>query len=126
MNKLQKIAKFAIPAAMILIPLMTFGAVVNPPGVAVPPGTGLDLAKIQDLITTIANYLIVIGIVIAVVMIVWGGIRYMAARGDAAHVKAAQETIKNGIIGAVIVLAVGVILNTAAGLVTRTFFGAGQ
>jgi hypothetical protein len=111
---------------MILIPLMTFGAVVNPAGVAVPPGSGLDLAKIQDLITTIANYLIVIGIIVAVVMIVWGGIRYMYARGDVAHVKEAQATILNGFIGAVIILAVGVILNTAAGLVTRTFFGAGQ
>lgn len=126
MNKLQKIAKFAIPAAMIVLPLLTFGAVVNPPGVVVPPGSGLDLAKIQDLITTIANYLIVIGIVLAVIAIVWGGIRYIAARGDDKHVAEAKKTIWNGIIGAIIILAVGVILNTAAALVTRTFFGAGQ
>ncbi len=126
MKKLQKISKFVIPAAMIILPLLSFGQVVNPPGVVVPPGTGLNLANIQDLITTIANYLIVIGIVIAVIFIVWGGIRYMAAHGNPEQAKAARATLFHGIIGAIIVLAVGVILNTAAALVTRTFFGAGQ
>ena len=125
MKKLAKICKFAIPAAMLLVPLLSF-AVVNVPGVVTPPGTGLNLANIQDLITTIANYLIVIGIVVAVIMIVWGGIMYMTARGNEEQTKKAWSTLKNGVIGAIIILAVGVILNTAAALVTRTFFGAGQ
>lgn len=125
MKKLEKIGKFLIPAAMMIVPLISF-AVVNPPGVAVPPGTELNLAKIQDIITTIANYLIVVGIVVAVVMIIWGGIKYMVARGDPKKATEAKDSIIHGIIGAVIILAVGVILNTAAALVTRTFFGAGQ
>ena len=50
--------------------------------------------------------------VIAVIMIVYGGIRWMLAPDDS---KAAKAIIRNGI-GAAIVLAVGVILQTVAGL----------
>ncbi len=94
-------------------------------GLAVLPNAGLPvtgapvtLSEIQDRIQQIAQFLIVISMVIAVIMIVYGGIRYMFD----ADPKNAKATIKNGIIGAAVVLAVGVILQTVAGLVTRTFF----
>jgi hypothetical protein len=89
-------------------------------------GTALTLDKIQAIIETVANWLMVVGVVIAVIYIIWGGITWMAARGDPTKVKKAQDAITHGIIGAVIVLGVGVILRTAAVFVTRTFFGAGQ
>ena len=99
---------------MMAMPFLTFA------GFAVPEGEEITLAEIQNIIETIAQFLIVISIVIAVIFIIWGGIRYMASGEDK---KAAKATIWNGIIGAAVVLAVGVILNTVASLVTRTFFG---
>jgi hypothetical protein len=86
-------------------------------------GSPVTLAEIQDRITQIAQFLIVISLVIAVIYIVWGGIRWMMSKEDPGKSKAAKEQIKNGIFGAAIILAVGVILQTLAGLVTRTFFG---
>ncbi|MBX4189920.1 pilin [Candidatus Parcubacteria bacterium] len=85
-------------------------------------GQAVTLAEIQDKIELAARFLITISIVIAVIMIVWGGIQYMISRGDPAKAKSAKDIIKNGIIGAAVVLAVGVILQTVAGLVTRSFF----
>jgi hypothetical protein len=38
-------------------------------------------------------------------LIIWGGFQYMTAQGDEPKVKKAQETIKNAIIGMVIVTA---------------------
>lgn len=120
MEKLKKIWKVTIPAALISLPILAF-ADVN-----LPTGTELTLSKIQQLIETLANWLMIIGVVVAVIFIIWGGLRYMAAGGDDAAVKKAKSTIFNGVIGAAVVLGVGVILRTTAALVTRSFFGAGQ
>lgn len=120
MGKFKKLGKFLVPAAMIALPLMSFAAV------NLPTGSALDLTKVQDIIERIANFLIIIAIVIAVIFIVWGGIRYMTSRGDKTKSDEARKMIINGVIGAAVVLGVGVILNTTAGLVTRSFFGVGQ
>lgn len=81
-------------------------------------GAPVTLGETQGLIQTIAQFLIVISMVIAVIMIVWGGIRWMTQGSEKG-----KKIVMNGIIGAAIVLAVGVILQTLAGVITRSFFG---
>ncbi len=103
MNKLQKLA-YA-------------GIALVPAGLPVT-GSPITLSEIQDRIQTVAQFLIVVSMVVAVIMIVWGGIRYMVNSDP----KEAKKIIQNGLIGAAIVLAVGVLLQTVAGLVTRSFF----
>jgi hypothetical protein len=121
MNSLKKWGRrLVIPAALISLPILSFAAV------ALPTGTELTLGKIEQLIDTVANWLIVIGVVIAVIFIIWGGLKYMTARGDPKKAEEARSSIIHGVIGAAVVLGVGVILRTTAALVTRTFFGAGQ
>ena len=89
-----------------------------------PPtsGTALTLNEIEGLIRRVAQFLIIVSVIIAVIFIIWGGVMYMAARGDTEKAGAAKTTIYNGIIGAAVVLGVGVILQTLAGLITRSFF----
>jgi len=94
------------------------GIALAPPGLPVT-GAPITLAEIQDRIQTVAQFLIVVSMVIAVIMIVYGGIRWMISSDPAE----AKKIVTNGLIGAAIVLAVGVLLQTVAGLVTRTFFG---
>jgi amino acid transporter len=90
-----------------------------------PPvgGNAVTLNEVENLIRGLARFLIVISLVVAVVFIIWGGILWMSARGNEDQTKNAKKTITNGVIGALVVLAVGVILQTLAGLVTRNFFG---
>ena len=89
-----------------------------------PPtsGTALTLVEIEILVRRVAQFLIIVSVIIAVIFIIWGGVMYMAARGDTEKAGAAKTTIFNGIIGAAVVLGVGVILQTLAGLITRSFF----
>jgi hypothetical protein len=103
MNKLQKLA-YA-------------GFALVPAGLPVG-GTPVTLSEIQGRIQQIAQFLIVVSMVIAVIMIVWGGIRWMVNKDP----KEAKAIVTNGLIGAAIVLGIGVLLQTVAGLVTRTFF----
>ena len=67
----------------------------------------------------IANWLIVISMVFAVIWFIWAGIRYMTG-GDKPD--AAKKMLWNGVIGTLIILGVGVIIRTIMALVDRSFF----
>src|SRR3989344_7553825 len=87
-----------------------------------PAGRPITLSEVDSLIGRVAQFLVVISVLIAVIMIVWSGITYMAAGANATKVAEAQTRLKSAIIGAAIVLGVGVIIQTIAGIVTRGFF----
>lgn len=87
-----------------------------------PPGQPVTLSELDDLIQLIASFMIVTSVILAIIFIVWGGITYMAAGADTTKVIEAQTRIKNGVIGAAVVLGVGVIISTIAGIVSRDFF----
>lgn len=108
-------------ATSALLPLLAYGAVPIP--TVVGGGQPITLDEIENIIRGIGRFLVVVSIIIAAAMIVLGGILYMTAQGNDDRQKSAKATIKNGIIGALVVLAVGVILQTLAAIVTRSFFG---
>ena len=93
------------------------GFALVPAGLPVQ-GAPITLSEIEGRIQTIAQFLIVVSMVIAVIVIVYGAIRWMMSSDPAE----AKKIVTNGFIGAAIVLAVGVLLQTVAGLVTRSFF----
>lgn len=119
MDRIKRFSKYLVPLTLAFLPVLVF-AQLQPP---IPTGTGITLPEIEKRISQVANSLIVVGVIIAVIFIIWGGVLYMAAGGDPKKVETAQTRIKSGLIGAIIVLGVGVILNTLAKVVTRTFFG---
>lgn len=86
-------------------------------------GTPITLSEIEARIRQVAQFVIVVSVILAVIFIIWGGIAYMTAGGDETKAGAAKTRIWNGVIGAAVVLAVGVILQTLASLITRSFFG---
>ena len=98
-------------------------ALVGPSTGGLPAGQPITLFGIEYLILRVGSFLITISVTIAVIMIVWAGITYMAAGSDASKVTLAQARLKNGIIGAAVVLGVGVILQTVASVVSGQFFG---
>lgn len=120
MKKFMKVAYVGLIVMALALPVLTLAL-----GTPTPPVTGqeVDLNYIETIIRKIANFLIIVSVIIAVIMIIWGGILYMWARGDDKRAETARKTIFNGIIGAAVVLAVGVILQTVAGIVTGRFFG---
>lgn len=105
---------------ILLMPVLVFAQNLDP--IVPPSGPTLTLDRMEVLIRAIGTWLIMIAIVVAVIMIVWGGITYMLAQGDDTKVKTAQGRIWSGVIGAAIVLAVGLILRTLASILSQTFF----
>ena len=123
MNRLNKhkIILVSLAIAAVLTPMLVLAATLPTP---TPPtvGTAVTLNEIEALIRRIAQFLIIVSVIVAVIFIIWGGVMYMAARGNEEQATKAKTTIFNGIIGAAVVLGVGVILQTLAGLITRSFF----
>src|SRR3989344_9345991 len=89
-----------------------------------PQGVSLSAPFIMTrILIPIANFLIAAGIILAIITIVVSGIMYLKSGSDT-EAKSAKGWFKNGIIGAFIILAVGVIILTIYNIVvTGTFFG---
>jgi magnesium-transporting ATPase (P-type) len=74
-----------------------------------------DPKQIQDLfssIDSIMEYLIPIGILLAVIFVIIGGYMWIASAGNPEKVKQAQGTLTWAIIGLIFILIVGLLLRT--------------
>lgn len=77
------------------------GANLNVDGTSCDTETGSE--RIQQIVTTLVNvFSIVVGIV-AVIMIVVGGFKYITSGGDSGNITSAKNTIVYAVIGLVIV-----------------------
>lgn len=119
-NNVKKVLYGGLVVASLLAPVLAMAALPAP--ISPIGGNPVTLKEIEDQIVRVAQFLIVAGVILAVIYIIWGGISWMMAGGDDAAAKTAKQRIWNGVFGAAIVLAVGVILQTLAGLITRSFF----
>ncbi len=79
-------------------------------------GQGED--ELNALITNIVNIFSVIVGVISVIMIIYGGFRYITSGGDSTHVGSAKNTIMYAIIGLVIVALAQIIVRFVLGQAT--------
>ena len=59
---------------------------------------------LPDIITTIINVMLFIAAALAVIMIIYGGIRYITAHGDEKQVKVAKDTIVYSVTGLIIAI----------------------
>ncbi len=73
------------------------------------PASGVE---ILDIIRYIAGFLIIAGGILAGIAIIVSGIMFMAAGSNPARLTAAKAIFKNGVIGALILFAAGLIVNT--------------
>ena len=117
---MKKYLAISAVAFLALLPVLVLAQLPVP---VVPTVGGTDLPEIERLIEKVAKFFMVIGVALALIYIIYGGIVWMNAGSDAEKVKNATTRMKQGAWGALIVLAVGLILQTLAKVVTRTFFG---
>ena len=87
-----------------------------------PPGKPITFNELDYLISRVATFVMFTSVTLAVIFIVRAGITWMYAGANPTKVSEAQGQLKSGIIGAAVVLGVGVIINTIAAVVTREFF----
>lgn len=98
-------------ASQVLAVTNGFGMNTAPPGIVTT-----DLASI---IINITNWVLGFITLVAVLMLIWGGVQYLTASGDEANVEKAKHTITYAILGLIVVgiayAVVVVIVNTFIG-----------
>jgi len=112
MRIIKKTYSSLIVAGLSAIPFIAF-AETRPTGAR-------SAEQIADFLRNdLANWLYIVGLAIAVIVVVIGGIQYMTAGGNEETQTKAKKTIISGLIGAGIVLLAGVIVATVAGFISK-------
>lgn len=120
MNKIKKVLPLLMVVSLLLLPVLVSAQLVDP-GSALGE-EGLTQTEITNFINSLASLIIIIGVILAVISIVIGGVLYAVAGGNEDRVNTAKAWLKNGLIAAAIIFGVGVLLNTMRNIVTRQFF----
>ena len=97
--------------------------------------SGVEAAKGADvptnlmgdtgIITTVTNILLFVAGALAVIMLIWGGLRYTVSGGNAASVTAAKNTILYAIIGLIVAFLAFAVINFVLGAITIDGTGGG-
>lgn len=117
---IKKIGKIMIPVALMALPLLALALPqpTNPLGDV----DAVTTDTVKNIIQRIVDLLITVSIIIAVGAIVWGSVIWMTA-GGSERADTGKKYIWNGIIGAAIVFAIGLILSTLKNTIATKFFG---
>jgi hypothetical protein len=108
---MKKITSFIVSSSLAVAAFITLGTSPSASaqgslqaGVDAAQGTGVPTTLFGDggVITTITNTLLFIVGALAVIMIIWGGIRYATSAGNSSSVTSAKNTILYAIVGLVI------------------------
>lgn len=107
--KFMRIKKYLpyLAITLLLAPIVVGAAEIN-------TNAGWTIENVVALLDTAKDWLYAIGIALALIVIIVGGISYMTAGGNEDKQKSAKKTIITGLIGAAIILLAAVILNTLA------------
>ena len=114
MTKLKRLSQYIATLGLLAIPLLVKADL--------PPGNAITIDDVSGIVGVIARFMIVMSMVFAVIFIVLSGIMTMMAQADPGKFTAGLLRLKHAAIGTGVVLATGVIINTVAALVDRSFF----
>lgn len=112
----RKIFLFTVTLAIILAPYVVLGQW----DVSKPVDSNLPESTVGDIVKKVTNWILGFIATVAVLVLVWGGVRYVTALGDESAVEEAKNIITQAIIGLVIVgiayAAVVVVVNRWIGI----------
>lgn len=94
----RKIFFYIISFAVIVFPFVVFAQY----NTNLPSGSGLPDKTISQIITQIISWLLGFVAIIAILALIWGGVRYLTAAGDDSQVEEAKNIITQAVIGLVI------------------------
>ena len=117
MKNLIKKLRYLLPVLPMALPLLVQAATGG-----LPIGQAVTFEEISYLTGVVANFIIGLSGVIMIGSIVVSGLMIMTSGNNPDQFKKGQTWLRHAIWGSVVVLAAGVIINTVAAVVDRTFF----
>ncbi|MBX4211820.1 MAG: hypothetical protein KW806_03505 [Candidatus Yanofskybacteria bacterium] len=120
---MSRVIKIFTTASMLFVVTVMAVSAANAP-IDIPEGNPITLGGLTDNLESIVKFLVIIAGFLMVGFVIWSGLYWMyaGARGDTGKVEDAKGMLRAAIIGSLIVLGVGVILQTIRGFVSGEFF----
>jgi hypothetical protein len=120
---------------LLFVPLLALGASIAMQAAVDQPLVNAQTSKITEgiqatgndenvntdlpgLITIVVNTLLIIVGAVAVIMLIWGGFKYITSAGDASAVSSAKNTILYAVIGIIVAVLAYAIVNWVISTVT--------
>jgi hypothetical protein len=126
-NLMKKVSQVAVGIASFLALAPKAFAEISVPFVAPPQGA--NLPSTADAVGRIPQFLItllvVVGVIIAVVFLIYGGIKWILSGGDSKQVEGARNHIVAAIVGLIIVIGAFFILTVVFTIITGEAFNFG-
>lgn len=119
-----KVAEVLLVAAFILAPVYFVYAQGLRPGIECPPGLKCGETSVNQLISTVINWMLGIAFGVAVLFLIIGGFWYITSAGNAETAEKGKNTAINAIIGIVIIILSYVIVNVVTNLISGRNTGA--
>ena len=79
---------------------------------ATQQGTNVVVPYFSQYINAGYHYMVGVILIVAIIMVVWGGFRYLLGSADISNISRAKEIIRDAIVGMLLVIGAFVILNT--------------
>ncbi len=95
---------------------------INLPTTPIPGAKPVSLLELQWIVGIIGNFFVTVGPVILVIALIASGITLAGGGASPAAVTKARKWFGASVVGGLIIFGAGVIINTLAAIVTRTFF----
>ncbi len=92
------------------------GIEIAPPTTGVADGTIGAFADLSSLVNFVINLVFGVGLALALLFVIIGGIKYITSQGEEGKAKEARDTITNAVIGAVVIIAFRVLINLGLSL----------
>jgi len=113
---MKKICVFLAIFSLVVVPLAASAATTIEPGLAtIAPYLGLGTRDVRVTVANIINVAMGLLGIVAVLIILLGGFKWMTAMGNEDNIKKAKQLIVAGIIGLIIILSAYAIATFAVG-----------
>lgn len=119
MKKLTTWLQLGLVASTLLLPQLVVAQGLIPTA----PFAGTSGSGLMTAIRTIINVLLIFASLVAVIMIIYGGVRYMISRGDEDEAAAAKNTILYAVIGLIVIGLSAAIVNFVIGAISGVNLG---
>lgn len=105
-KKIIKTAFYGMVLSFLVLPL-TVAAQYIPtgPGQRQVPEKPFTVEGLYGIFKNLANWIFAFALLLAVIMIIWGGVSYMTAGGDEEKIGTAKKRVIWGLVGVAIILA---------------------
>lgn len=99
-----------------LLSLTIGGEVIEAPDGVVSGG------NLAGILSWVINFLTLVGIVAALIFLIWGGVKWITSGGDKEKLQSARRTVLFSIIGLVVILLSVIIIQVTSSFLGITYF----